>query len=142
MAEELINKSLKYMDWNPYLHSVNDDLNVINGLIGKAYELGKGNVKQLAINLQALYYSRQTYIRKPKILITINKIISQFHNPSFMRDYRDGKANANDYEYKCINILLECYSEMVKSLSENKIIPEVDITKMEQIDDDYLGGAI
>ncbi len=135
--------NLRYMDWDPYLHSVNDDLNVINSLIPTCYELGKGNVKRLAINLQGLYYSRHPYINEPKVIELINKIIEKFHDPGFLKDYNDGLASALQYELKCINILLSsCYSKIVKKLSMNKLIPEVEIVKTEELDDLFKGIAI
>lgn len=143
MAQYKENTNLRYMDWNPYLHSVNDDLNVINSLIPSCYDLGNGNVKRLAINLQGLYYSRHPFINQPKVIEKINNIISRFHDNSFLKDYREKTPNSLAFELKCLNILLaECYSPIVKKLSQNKLIPEVEITKEEEIDESYKGMAI
>ncbi len=135
--------NLRYMDWDPYLHSVNDDLNVINSLIPMCYDLGKGNVKRLAINLQGLYYSRHPYINEPKVIELINKVISKFHDPIFLKDYKESKPDALKYELKCVEILLsECYSVIVAKLSRNKLIPEVEVTKTEELDERFKGAAI
>ncbi|MCJ8328317.1 MAG: hypothetical protein MJK08_14595 [Campylobacterales bacterium] len=134
--------NLRYMDWNPYLHSVNDDLNVINALIPFCYDLGKGNVKKLAINLQGLYYSRGTYIMDEKILIKIEKVIQQFHIPSFVKDYSEKTPNALNYEYVSIKVLLKCYNEIVLKLSRNKLIPEVEYVEIQELDDLYKGVAL
>lgn len=143
MAQYKENTNLRYMDWNPYLHSVNDDLNVINSLIPQCYELGKGNVKRLAINLQGLYYSRHPFINKPEVIKLINDIIAKFHDNNFMKDYIEKTPKALEYELKCLNILLDrCYSKIVAMLSQNKLIPEVEITKEEEIDELYKGMAI
>lgn len=143
MREYKENTNLRYMDWNPYLHSVNDDLNVINSLIPQCYDLGKGNVKRLAINLQGLYYSRHPFIREKQVIELINKIISKFHEPNFLKDYNEKKPDAIQYELKCINILLnKCYASIVANLSRNKLIPEVEYTKEEEVDPLFKGGAV
>lgn len=134
--------NLRYMDWNPYLHSVNDDLNVINAIIPDCYDLGKGHVKRLAINLQGLYYSRGTYIRDEKILARIEKVISQLHNPQFVKDYKEKTTNALSYEYNSIKVLLRCYNEIVLKLSRNKLIPEVEYVEVEEVDELYKGMAL
>lgn len=134
--------NLRYMDWNPYLHSVNDDLNIINALIPLCYDLGKGNVKKLAINLQGLYYSRGMYINDPAILDRIEKVIAQLHKPEFVKDYNEKRQGALNYEYNSIRVLLKCYKEISLALSRNKLIPEVEYNKVEQIDEDYEGIAI
>ena len=92
MVQYKENTNLRYMDWNPYLHSVNDDLNVINALTPFCYDLGKYNVKKLAINLQGLYYSREPFIREPKVIKIINDIIIKFHDPVFLRDYKEERS--------------------------------------------------
>jgi len=143
MAQYKENTNLRYMDWNPYLHSVNDDLNVINSLIPECYDLGQGNVKRLAINLQGLYYSRHPFINQPKVIEKINEVITKFHDNTFMKDYNEKTPRAMEYELKCLNILLDkCYSKIVAKLSQNKLIPEVEITKEEEIDELYKGMAI
>ena len=143
MAEEKdIQRNLRYMDWNPYLHSVNDDLNIINRCATQSYNLGKWKVKEFAINLQIFYYSREPYIMKSKTIEKINNIIDQLHSESFIIDYTERKANAIAYEYKAIKILLECQRVIVRSLSRSKIIPEVDITISDKIDEMYEDVAV
>jgi hypothetical protein len=142
MVETQINSSLKYMDWNPYLHSVNDDLNVITALIPYCYDLGKHNVKKLAIHLQALYYSREAFIRRPETLKRINEVVGQMHNPNFQKDYADLKDTAVQYEYKCIKELLDCYSDIVRAFSKHNLIPEVQFTEVEKGDPMYEGVAV
>lgn len=143
MAQYKESTNLRYMDWNPYLHSVNDDLNVINSLIPTCYDLGKGNVRRLAINLQGLYYSRHPFIRDDKVINLINNIISKFHDKKFMNDYNEKRPEALEYELRCINILLnKCYAVIVQNLSRNKLIPEVEYTKEEEVDPLYRGAAI
>lgn len=134
--------NLRYMDWNPYLHSVNNDLNVVNSLIPKCYELGKNNVRNLAINLQALYYSRRPFILNDRVINKINSIINKLHDPAFVKDYKEKKESALSFEYKCIHILLnECYVVIVDRLSKNKLIPEVEYTREEEIDERFKGMA-
>lgn len=143
MVQYKENTNLKYMDWDPYLHSVNDDLNVINSIIPQCYELGKGNVKRLAINLQALYYSRHPYINDENVINLINNVIEKFHEKQFLKDYYEHRPEALQYELKCINLLLSrCYSVIVSKLSRNKLIPEVEVTKVEQVDERYKGAAV
>jgi|SRR6056297_558120 len=141
MVEE-IQKNLRYMDWNPYLHSVNDDLNTINSLATDSYKLGKWKVREFAINLQIFYYSREPYINNIKVIDTINKILDQLHDSKFVKDYNERRSSAIDFEYKSIRKLLECQRIIVKSLSQTKIIPEVDITILQKPDEDYEDVAL
>lgn len=130
------------MDWNPYLHSVNDDLNTINSLATDSYKLGKWKVREFAINLQIFYYSREPYINNIKVIDTINKILDQLHDSKFVKDYNERRSSAIDFEYKSIRKLLECQRIIVKSLSQTKIIPEVDITILQKPDEDYEDVAL
>jgi len=141
MVEE-IQKNLRYMDWNPYLHSVNDDLNTINSLATDSYKLGKWKVREFAINLQIFYYSREPYINNINVIDTINKILDQLHDNKFVKDYNERRSSAIDFEYKSIRKLLECQRIIVKSLSQTKIIPEVDITILQKPDEDYEDVAL
>jgi len=139
---EQFSSELKHKDWNPYLHSVNDDLNIISSLFPDCYDLGKGYTKRAAINLQVFYMSRQTFIRLPKVIEKINKIVEQFHSPQFIKDYKDNNATALQFELKSIGILLECLSEITNRLSENELIPVVRYRKKRIIDEDYIGASV
>jgi hypothetical protein len=141
-TEKVTEKSLRYMDWNPYLHSVNDDLNIINRLATESYKLGSWKVKEFAINLQIFYQSREAYIMLPKTLLSITKIIDQFHRSDFIKDYEKRTPRAIEYEYKAIKVLLNCLMLITRSLSQTKIIPEVDITVRDKIDDKYEDVAV
>jgi hypothetical protein len=140
--ERVTEKNLRYMDWNPYLHSVNDDLNIINRCATQSYNLGKWKVKEFAINLQIFYYSREPYIMQPKTIETINKILDQLHNSSFIDDYEKRKPDAIEYEYKAIKTLLQCQRVIVRNLSQSKIIPEIDITIRDKPNPDYEDVAV
>ena len=133
---------LKHKDWNPYLYSVNDDLNILNSLMPRCYDLGKWYTKDAAINLQTFYMSRATFIRLPNVIKKINNIVRQFHDPIFIKDYTEKTSNALTFELDAINILFICLSQITERLSENEIIPVVKYKKNKFVDEDYLGGAI
>ena len=139
---EQFTSELKHKDWNPYLHSVNDDLNILNTLLPDCYDLGKGNTRRAAINLQVFYRSRETFIRLPNVIKKIDKIVAQFHSPHFVKDYHEKKAEALQWELECISVLLDCLSQITARLSENTLIPEVKYKKKRIIEEDYIGASV
>jgi hypothetical protein len=141
MSQDIVS-DLKYKDWIPYIHSVNEDLNIINASLAKCYDLGKGYTKNAAINLQIFYMARETYIKLPEVIKKINHIVEQFHNPQFIKDYSAKKPSALAFEFQAIQTLLYCLSKITERLSENTLIPEVEYKKKKQIDEDLKGVAI
>lgn len=139
---EQYESELKHKDWNPYLYSVNDDLNILNALMPQCYDLGKGYTKTAAINLQVFYMARETFIRLPQVINTINKIVAAFHEPSFIKDYARRESSALQFELECIPKLLNCLSQINSRLSDNELIPVVKYRKKKYLDPDFEGAAI
>ena len=133
---------LEFKEWVDFLHSCNDDLNILNEMARKSFDLGSDNISNFCVSLRVFLSSKKPYIYDQTILDKVQKIQDTLFSNEFRKSLDERKTHALKYQYEALNSLLIQYEKIVKCLSSNGIIPTVTTRIEEKPDEDYLGASV